>query len=109
MFNLQNEKLYDSTRCNAFTCDITNPEHAIEIDTQSVDVISMIFVLSAIHPNKLVIFCCKLFDIIKKDINGYSLFSKYTLFGICFNIMLLIIISYHDHYYHGIKWNENVN
>ena len=44
--------LYDEDRCHAFQCDITT--HSLtEHVRRPVDLITMIFVLSAIHPDKM--------------------------------------------------------
>lgn len=43
-------ELYDTATMKAFTCDITKPDILAEIPLESVDIITMIFVLSAIHP-----------------------------------------------------------
>lgn len=43
---------YDPARVQVFECDITKDELNSKLDGNEVDIISMIFVLSAIHPNK---------------------------------------------------------
>ena len=44
--------LYDEDRCHAFQCDITT-DSLTEHVRRPVDLITMIFVLSAIHPDKM--------------------------------------------------------
>ena len=44
--------LYDTERCHAFQCDITT-DSLTEHVRRPVDLITMIFVLSAIHPDKM--------------------------------------------------------
>ena len=51
----QNNPLYDSSRCTAFTCDITKDDTAATVPAGSVDIATLIFVLSAIHPEKMVL------------------------------------------------------
>lgn len=48
---VKNNELYDETKMRAFTCDITKPDIFDEINPESLDIITMIFVLSAIHPD----------------------------------------------------------
>ncbi|XP_063866627.1 tRNA N(3)-methylcytidine methyltransferase METTL6-like [Scylla paramamosain] len=43
---------YDPARVQAFECDIVKEELSSKLDGNEVDIISMIFVLSAIHPDK---------------------------------------------------------
>lgn len=51
---MQENKLYNSDICEAFVCDITKEELINYLAPDSVDIATMIFVLSAIHPNKMV-------------------------------------------------------
>ena len=48
-----NEK-YDPKRCEVFQCDITKDNLTDRITSPDVDVATLIFVLSAIHPDKMV-------------------------------------------------------
>ncbi|GFS82005.1 tRNA N(3)-methylcytidine methyltransferase METTL6 [Trichonephila clavipes] len=45
--------LYNTDICNAFVCDVTKDMLTEKIPPDSVDVATMIFVLSAIHPDKM--------------------------------------------------------
>ena len=48
---LKTHELYDKSRINAFVYDITSPEFPISL-ANSLDVVSCVFVLSALHPNQ---------------------------------------------------------
>ena len=50
---IQKNPNYDETRMNAFCCDITNSNLPGLLLRGPVDVVSLIFVLSAIHPDKM--------------------------------------------------------
>jgi len=49
---VKEHKLYDEKRIKAFQCDITTPHLVNELGENSVDIVSCVFVLSAIHPDK---------------------------------------------------------
>lgn len=44
---------YDQNRCHAFVCDIADENSSIPFPDGSLDIIILIFVLSAIHPDKM--------------------------------------------------------
>lgn len=69
--------LYDETIIKAFQCDITTETIFQTIPHNSVDLISMIFVLSAIHPNKFNAVFEHLFRLLKPG--GVLLFRDYGL------------------------------
>ena len=69
---------YDSTKMKAFTCDITNQEIFNEIPAGSLDIITMIFVLSAIHPENFQQVIDTLFKLLKPG--GLILFRDYGLY-----------------------------
>ena len=50
----QQHPLYCPERCKAFRCDLTKDDLRDEVAQASVDVATLIFVLSAIHPDKMV-------------------------------------------------------
>lgn len=70
--------LYDETVIKAFQCDITADTIFDEIANDSLDIISMIFVLSAIHPDKFRKVLTNLFTLLKP--NGMLLFRDYGLY-----------------------------
>ncbi|CAG8786029.1 13012_t:CDS:2, partial [Racocetra persica] len=47
-----NHEQYDSSRCHAFVCDLTTDSLKDNIASGNIDVVSLIFVLSAIPPEK---------------------------------------------------------
>ena len=54
LYLLQANKCYNEDRCKAFQCDITQPIVTENVPQSSVDFCSLIFVLSAIHVDKMV-------------------------------------------------------
>lgn len=49
----QKNSLYSTERCKVFQCDLTKDDLLENIPADSVDVVTLIFVLSAIHPDKM--------------------------------------------------------
>lgn len=49
---MKQNKLYDTKRCEVFVLDATDNEWEVPFDDNSLDIIVLIFVLSAIDPNK---------------------------------------------------------
>ena len=45
-------ELYDSERCHGFVCDVADDNPVFPMAEQSLDIIVLIFVLSAIHPDR---------------------------------------------------------
>ncbi|XP_053525282.1 tRNA N(3)-methylcytidine methyltransferase METTL6 isoform X3 [Artibeus jamaicensis] len=45
--------LYDTQRCKVFQCDLTEEDLLEHVPPESVDVVMLIFVLSAVHPEKM--------------------------------------------------------
>lgn len=70
--------LYDETVIKAFQCDITSDQLFENIERNSLNIISMIFVLSAIHPSKFQSVLNTLFELLKPG--GVLLFRDYGLF-----------------------------
>lgn len=52
-FCSQQNPLYCPERCCAFQCDLTKDDLRDNVPEGSVDVITLIFVLSAVHPDKM--------------------------------------------------------
>lgn len=73
----QSNHLYDETMVKAFQCDITTDTIFDTINENSVDIISLIYVLSAIHPDKFNKVFCTLFRLLKPG--GLLLFRDYGL------------------------------
>ncbi|CAF1290618.1 unnamed protein product [Rotaria sordida] len=74
---LRQNSNYDSQRIQSFICDLTN-DNEIPIEENSIDFCSMIFVLSAIHPDKMSHVLNKIYKVLKSD--GYILFRDYGLY-----------------------------
>lgn len=70
--------LYDEKHIKAFQCDITTQQVHEHIDTGSLDVCTMIFVLSAIHPDKFKDVVQNLWKVLKPG--GLLLFRDYGLY-----------------------------
>lgn len=66
---------YDDKRCHAFVCDITDPESKVPFPNGSLDVIILIFVLSAIAPEKSLAVINRLAAFLKPG--GVLLFRDY--------------------------------
>ena len=74
---LQRNANYDQQRIQSFVCDLTD-ENDIPIEENSIDFCSMIFVLSAIHPDKMTSVLNKIYKVLKP--NGSVLFRDYGLY-----------------------------
>ncbi|XP_064540294.1 tRNA N(3)-methylcytidine methyltransferase METTL6 [Drosophila montana] len=70
--------LYDAKHITAFQCDITTQQVHEHIAASSLDVCTMIFVLSAIHPDKFVDVVRNLWQLLKPG--GLVLFRDYGLY-----------------------------
>lgn len=70
--------LYDEKHIKAFQCDITTQQVHEHIDPGSLDVCTMIFVLSAIHPDKFKDVVQNLWKVLKPG--GLLLFRDYGLY-----------------------------
>ncbi|KAG8234062.1 hypothetical protein J437_LFUL013558 [Ladona fulva] len=66
---------YNDKRCHAFVCDITSDEWNAPFPPDSLDFVLLIFVLSAIHPEKLANVVKKLFYYLKPG--GMVMFRDY--------------------------------
>lgn len=70
--------LYDSSKINAFSCDITEDTILSDVSAESIDITTLIFVLSAIHPHKFDTVVKNLFALVKPG--GIVLFRDYGLY-----------------------------
>lgn len=75
---VQKNPLYDESLIKAFQCDITTDKIFENIDRESLDIISLIFVMSAIHPSKFQAVLDTLFELLKPG--GLLLFRDYGLY-----------------------------
>ncbi|XP_043919939.1 tRNA N(3)-methylcytidine methyltransferase METTL6 [Protopterus annectens] len=70
--------LYNSERCKAFQCDLTKDDLLTCIPPESVDIVTLIFVLSAIHPDKMQLALKNIYKVLKPG--GSVLFRDYGLY-----------------------------
>jgi len=75
---VQDNPKYSEDSVKAFECDITTETLLEELGEESVDIISMVFVLSAIHPDKHNQVMRNLFRVLKPG--GIVLFRDYALY-----------------------------
>ncbi|OMH83254.1 Methyltransferase-like protein 6 [Zancudomyces culisetae] len=68
----EEHKSYTEERCKAFVCDITKDDLLDNIPPQSIDIISLIFVFSALAPEKMQ-FAVE--NLLKVSLNGASTVS----------------------------------
>uniref|UniRef100_A0A3B4FYR4 tRNA N(3)-cytidine methyltransferase n=1 Tax=Pundamilia nyererei TaxID=303518 RepID=A0A3B4FYR4_9CICH len=70
--------LYCPDRCCAFQCDLTKDDLMENVPESSVDVITLIFVLSAVHPDKMKLVLENISRVLKPG--GFILFRDYGLY-----------------------------
>lgn len=75
---VRSNSLYDSKHITAFQCDITTQQVHAHIASESLNVCTMIFVLSAIHPDKFSDVIRNLWKLLKPG--GLVLFRDYGLY-----------------------------
>jgi len=72
---VKNHPLYDPSRCHAFVCDAARENPEFPFPNGSLDIIVLIFVLSAIHPDKMLTTLKRLSMLLKPG--GMILFRDY--------------------------------
>lgn len=75
---LKENKLFSPDVCEAFVCDIANVELINHLSPDSIDIATMIFVLSAIHPSKMIYALKNVYKVLKPG--GLLLFRDYGLY-----------------------------
>ncbi|XP_076136340.1 tRNA N(3)-cytidine methyltransferase METTL6 [Alosa pseudoharengus] len=75
---VKQNSLYSPERCLAFQCDLTKDDLQDNISAESVDAATLIFVLSAIHPDKMQQALVNLYMVLKPG--GVILFRDYGLY-----------------------------
>ncbi|KAI8080144.1 methyltransferase-like protein 6-like protein [Gilbertella persicaria] len=69
---------YDESRCKAFVCDLTADKLTDNIPVDSLDLVSAIFVFSAIPPEKMAIAIKNIYSVLKPG--GQVIFRDYGLY-----------------------------
>jgi len=77
---LQQNALYCTERCLAFQCDLTKDDLQATIQVETVDVATLIFVLSAIHPEKMQKALEQIFKVLVWSICGLRYHSASTFY-----------------------------
>ncbi|XP_064023315.1 tRNA N(3)-methylcytidine methyltransferase METTL6 [Pogoniulus pusillus] len=70
--------LYSPERCQVFQCDLTRDDLLQHVPAESVDVVTLIFVLSAIHPDKMHLVLRNIYKVLKPG--KCVLFRDYGLY-----------------------------
>ncbi|KAL3813599.1 hypothetical protein ACJIZ3_010024 [Penstemon smallii] len=86
-------KDFTDTRVSAFVCDLTSDDLCKHIAPSSVDIVTMIFVLSAVSPEKMPLVVQNIKKVLKP--NGRMLFRDYAtgdLAQVGFNVITIIEI-----------------
>jgi methyltransferase-like protein 6 len=73
--HLKTNPLYDESYCKAFECDLTRDELTLTIPSMSVDFVLLIFVLSAINPDKMATVVLNIHKVLKTG--GLVFFRDY--------------------------------
>ncbi|XP_021099812.1 methyltransferase-like protein 6 isoform X11 [Heterocephalus glaber] len=75
---VQQNPLYNLERCKVFQCDLTKDDLLDHVPRESVDIVMLIFVLSAVHPDKMHLVLQNIYKVLKP---GKSvLFRDYGLY-----------------------------
>lgn len=72
---VKEHKLYDTSRCHAFVCDAAGENPEFPFSPNSLDFVVLIFVLSAIHPDRMLLTLKRLSALLKPG--GMLLFRDY--------------------------------
>ena len=75
---VRSNPLFDPARCKAFQCDLTQDQLENEVPSNSVDVATLIFVLSAILPSKMLFVLKNIRSVLSAS--GVLLFRDYGLY-----------------------------
>ncbi|XP_065849720.1 uncharacterized protein [Euphorbia lathyris] len=70
-------KDFNDSRLNAFVCDLTVDDLSKEVSPSSIDIVTMIFVLSAVSPEKMPLVLQNIKKVLKPD--GYLLLRDYAV------------------------------
>ncbi|OAY85417.1 Methyltransferase-like protein 6, partial [Ananas comosus] len=74
---LKEQGTFKSDRMNAFVCDVTVDDLCNKIEPASVDIVTMIFMLSAVPPVKMPLVLQNIINVLKPG--GFLLFRDYAM------------------------------
>ncbi|KAF8401029.1 hypothetical protein HHK36_014332 [Tetracentron sinense] len=74
---VKSHRVFREDRVNAFVCDVTNGDLCEKIVPSSVDVVTLIFMLSAVSPKKMPLILQNIRKVLKP--NGYVLIRDYAI------------------------------
>lgn len=75
---VENHKMYNEDRMKVFVADITTDDIFTKVDLNCVDIVTMVFVISAIHPDKFSVTLKNVFKLLRPG--GVLLFRDYGLY-----------------------------
>ncbi|XP_062517455.1 tRNA N(3)-methylcytidine methyltransferase METTL6-like [Corticium candelabrum] len=75
---VKDHPLYDESRVHAFQCDVTRDKLDEHVTVDCIDIATLVFVLSSVHPDKMSTFLKNVHSVLKRD--GVVLIRDYGLY-----------------------------